>query len=72
MSSPEELLDLDRALERLATEHPRLAQVVEMRFFAGLEVEEVAAAIAFLCSEPASFINGVSLPVDGGESRALL
>lgn len=34
--------------------------------------EEVAAAIAFLCSEAASFVNGVSLAVDGGESRALL
>lgn len=34
--------------------------------------EEVAAAVAFLCSGPASFVNGVSLPVDGGESRALL
>ncbi len=45
-SSPEELLDLDRALERLATEHPRLAQVVEMRFFAGLEVAEIAECLA--------------------------
>ena len=33
---------------------------------------EIAAAVAFLCSEPASFINGVSLAVDGGESRPLL
>lgn len=34
--------------------------------------EEVAAAVAFLCSAQASFVNGASLPVDGGESRALL
>ena len=33
--------------------------------------EEVAAAVAFLASEPAAFINGVSLLVDGGESRGL-
>lgn len=28
--------------------------------------EELARAIAFLCSDDASFINGVTLPVDGG------
>jgi 3-oxoacyl-[acyl-carrier protein] reductase len=33
---------------------------------------EIAAAVAFLCSEAASFVNGVSLAVDGGESRSLL
>ncbi len=30
--------------------------------------EEVAAAVAFLASEDASFITGVALPVDGGRS----
>lgn len=39
---PEELLDLDQALERLAAEEPRLARVVEMRYFAGLEHSEIA------------------------------
>ena len=34
--------------------------------------EEVAAAVVFLCSGPASFVNGVSLAVDGGESHSLL
>ncbi len=42
LSTPEELLDLDRALARLAGEHPRLARVVEMRYFAGLELAEIA------------------------------
>lgn len=39
---PEEILSLDRALERLALLDPREAKVVELRFFGGLEVAEVA------------------------------
>ena len=37
-----ELLDLDRALSALTESHPRQARVVEMRYFADLDVEEVA------------------------------
>lgn len=32
---------------------------------------ELAAAVAFLCSEPAGYITAVELPVDGGAGRAL-
>ncbi len=41
----EEILAVDQALERLASMDPRLARVVELRFFAGLSAEEVAEAI---------------------------
>ncbi len=34
--------------------------------------EEVGAVVAFLCSQRAAYVNGVSLAVDGGEGRALL
>jgi RNA polymerase sigma factor (TIGR02999 family) len=40
-----ELLDLDDALQRLATVSPRQARVVECRYFGGLNVEETAAAL---------------------------
>ncbi|HXT50553.1 MAG TPA: sigma-70 family RNA polymerase sigma factor [Thermoanaerobaculia bacterium] len=43
--SPETLLDLDGALDRLATSFPRAARVVELHFFSGLEFAEVAAAL---------------------------
>lgn len=40
-----DLLDLDRALERLAADYPRPARVVELRVFGGLEIREIAAAL---------------------------
>jgi RNA polymerase sigma factor (TIGR02999 family) len=39
------LLDLDEALERLAGAYPRPAELVKLRFFAGLSLAEAAAAL---------------------------
>lgn len=39
------LLELDGALDRLAEQDPRKSQVVELRFFGGLSVEETAEAL---------------------------
>ena len=35
------------------------------------EANEVANAIAFLCTPAASYINGINLPVDGGRTNSL-
>jgi RNA polymerase sigma factor (TIGR02999 family) len=41
-----ELMDLDRALEALFRKHPPLAEVIEMRYFGGLNAEEIAVAVS--------------------------
>ena len=41
----EEVLRLDRALEELATKDPVLFQIVELRFFGGLQQSEIAEII---------------------------
>ena len=35
------------------------------------EPAEIAAAVCFLCSDAAGFINGINLPIDGGQARSL-
>jgi len=41
-----DMLDLHRALAGLEAKYPRLARVVELRYFGGLSVEETARALA--------------------------
>ena len=45
-STDEELLAIHDALDRLATEDPRAAEMVKLRYFAGLSVEQAAEAMA--------------------------
>jgi RNA polymerase sigma factor (TIGR02999 family) len=42
---PEDLLDLDDALTQFAAEEPDKAQLVQLRFFAGLSTSDAAAAL---------------------------
>jgi RNA polymerase sigma factor (TIGR02999 family) len=44
-SAGDDLVELDEALSRLAAEDPDKAQVVKLRYFAGLSLEETAAAL---------------------------
>jgi 3-oxoacyl-[acyl-carrier protein] reductase len=46
-----------------------MKQEIPMKRFG--EAEELAAVAAFLASPAASYVNGVSIPVDGGKTGAL-
>ena len=59
----EELLALEEALKRLEVMDPRAAEVVECRFFAGLDAEETAAALG---------ISRRTVTRDWGAARAWL
>ena len=41
-----DLIALDEALDKLAAESPRKARLVELRFFAGMEIEQAALALS--------------------------
>jgi RNA polymerase sigma factor (TIGR02999 family) len=41
-----DLVELDRILERFSTEHPRRAKIVELKFFGGLTIDEIAEVLS--------------------------
>ena len=53
----DEVIAIDGALTRLEALNARLARVVECRFFAGMNIEETAGALA--CPQPRSSATGV-------------
>jgi len=55
-------------IEKSNVEHEMLAEIPAGRF--GL-AEEIAAAIAFLSTPAAAYINGINVPVDGGRTGSL-
>ncbi len=44
-ANPDELIDLDDALLRLATDHSQAAEIAKLRLFAGLSIEKAASAL---------------------------
>jgi RNA polymerase sigma factor (TIGR02999 family) len=60
---PDALLQLDDALNRLATLEPRLARVVECRFFGALTEDEIAEALG---------VNVRTVQRDWAKARMLL
>ena len=46
VASGADILDVDQALQKLAQENPPVAKLVKLRYFAGLTLEEAAAALS--------------------------
>ena len=44
-SPPDDLLDIDDALTRLAAEDPQAARLIQLRYFAGLSIEDAAGVV---------------------------
>ena len=67
------LLDQSRQLDDVVTREEALRRAGEKRPIGRLaEVEEVAAAIVFLCSERASYVAGAAWSVDGGTVQVII
>jgi 3-oxoacyl-[acyl-carrier protein] reductase len=67
------LLDQSRELAGLETREQALETAAAKRPIGRLaEVEEVAAAIVFLCSERASYVAGAAWSVDGGTVQVII
>lgn len=68
---------LDSLLAAQATSSGRSEKEVAASFLATVpakrfgEAAEVAAVVAFLCTPAAAYVNGVSIAVDGGRTKAL-
>ena len=68
-------------LEQILAERAKATGKTEQEIAAGMlatvpagrfaEAAEIAAAVAFLCTPEAAYVNGINLPVDGGRTRSL-
>ncbi len=71
--APGAIMIPDTGWEKEQKQNPeKFKEMVDSQFPLGRlgTPEEVANVVVFICSEKASLVNGVSIPVDGGESRS--
>ena len=54
-SPADELLDIDEALTRLAAEDPQAARLIQLRYFAGLSIEDAAEVVGI--SRSTAFVH---------------
>ena len=69
----EDLLALDEALDRLAAEDPQAAELVKLRYFAGLSVEEAAEVLGISRRPPPAALGlrpGLAAPRASAAGRA--
>jgi 3-oxoacyl-[acyl-carrier protein] reductase len=67
------LLDQAKEMSGAASREEALEAIAEQRPIGRLaEVEEIASAIVFLCSEPASYVSGSAWSVDGGTVQVII
>ncbi len=65
------LLEITAEREGITVEAAMANKVAEMPAGRMAQPEEIAAAVAFLCSKQASYVNGASLLVDGAYTKGL-
>lgn len=64
------LIEIRAERDKVSVEEAKKRQIASLPMARFARPDEIAAAVAFLCSDRASYLTGISLLVDGGATRA--